>query len=51
MTLNKALEYFGLSEISSQFTIEVDQVEGEEEFPGWLSVDEGSSHLTLVQEI
>jgi hypothetical protein len=48
VTLSEALKHFGLTETSSQFTIQVDR---EKEFPGWVSDDERNSNFTLLQEI
>jgi hypothetical protein len=49
MVLDSALEHFGFSEISSVFTIEVTEGGVNLEFPGWSSVVDADSHLTIVK--
>jgi hypothetical protein len=50
-TLDDALEKLGLDEISALFGIEIKDVGVHFEFPGWSSVADEISHLTLIQEI
>jgi hypothetical protein len=54
-SLNNALDNIGLSEISSDFTIEVSHggidSEPDLEFPGWSSVFDADSSLTIFQAI
>jgi hypothetical protein len=46
-----ANEKMGLGEITGLFRIEIDDGGVNFDFPGWLSADDESSHLTLVQDI
>jgi hypothetical protein len=52
-TLDEVLEHFGLGDISSLLTIEIEASDGavDSEFPGWSSVCDGSSHSRLIQNI
>jgi hypothetical protein len=49
LTLGESLEDFGLLEISSLFTIEVDDEREDLNFPGWDSIEDGDSTFVLVQ--
>jgi hypothetical protein len=50
-TLDGALERIGFDEISTFFQIEIEDCGPYAEFPGWSSVSDDSSHLTLTQTI
>jgi hypothetical protein len=47
--LDDVLERIGFDEISSLFTIEVDDGEADLQFPGWVSDSDGGSTLVLIQ--
>jgi hypothetical protein len=49
--LDEALEHLGVTEITRLFRIEVDEDGSDLSFPGWISVADGSSHLTLRPDI
>jgi hypothetical protein len=49
-TLDEVLENLGITEISSLFRIEVEEDGSDLSFPGWISVDDESSHLTLARD-
>jgi hypothetical protein len=51
LTLDEALKHLGFSEITRQFRIEVDDDVSDLSFPGWISVADESSHLTLIRAI
>jgi hypothetical protein len=46
--LNESLEYLGFTEISHRFRIEVEDDGWDLSFPGWISVADEGSHLTLA---
>jgi hypothetical protein len=50
VTLDEALEKLGFRDMSSIFRIEVDVGGADFAFPGWSSVRDGDSHLTLVRD-
>jgi hypothetical protein len=50
LTLDEALEHLGVSVISSQFRIEVEDDCSDLSFPGWVSVVDERSHLTLAPD-
>jgi hypothetical protein len=50
MTLDEALEHLGVSVISNQFRIKVEDDCSDLSFPGWVSVVDECSHMTLTQE-
>jgi hypothetical protein len=51
MSLDEALGHFGFNEISSVFGIEIAQGGVDLEFPGWSSLVDPDSHLTIIQAI
>jgi hypothetical protein len=52
-SLDDALDEFGVSRNSSLFKIEIDDVEADLRFPGWVSLRDGDGglHLTLVPDL
>jgi hypothetical protein len=50
-TLDEALKHLGFSKNSSLFRIEVEDDDSDLPFPGWVSVADASSHLTLAREL
>jgi hypothetical protein len=52
-SLDDALDEFGVSGNSSLFKIEIDDVEADLRFPGWVSLRDGDGdlHLTLVRDL
>jgi hypothetical protein len=51
LTLDEALDNFGFDEIMSLLKIEIEGGGGHSDFPGWSSVVDEGSHLTLIQDI
>jgi hypothetical protein len=49
-TLDEALEHLGFTEISSLFRIEAEDDVTDLSFPGWISVANEGSHLTLARD-
>jgi hypothetical protein len=47
--LDEALEYLGVMEITILFRIEVEDDVSDLSFPGWVSVADGDSNLTLAR--
>jgi hypothetical protein len=50
-TLNEALDNFGFDEIMSLIKIEIEAGRVPFDFPGWSSVADESSPLTLIQDL
>jgi hypothetical protein len=50
ITLDEALEHFGVIDICGLFRIEVEEAVSDLSFPGWISVADASSHLTLARD-
>jgi hypothetical protein len=50
-TLDEALEYMGLVDISTLFQIEINSRGAYCQFEGWSSIDDESSHLILVRDV
>jgi hypothetical protein len=51
LTLGDFLEHIGFNELSSLFKITIDEVGLELGFAGWVLANDGTAHLTLVQDI
>jgi hypothetical protein len=50
-TLDEALEHLGVTEIRGLIRIEVEEAGSDLSFPGWISVADASSHLSLAREL
>jgi hypothetical protein len=50
LTLNEVLDNLGFTDISNLFRIEVDEDGSDLEFPGWVPVADGNSHLVLAPD-
>jgi hypothetical protein len=50
LTLDKALDHLGVTEIWGLFRIEVEDAVSDLSFPGWVSVADASSQLTLTRD-
>jgi hypothetical protein len=51
LTWHEALQYIGLSKISSQFEITIGGLGAELDFSGWVSIDDENAHLTFIRDI
>jgi hypothetical protein len=51
MTLDEALKHLGVAEIWGRFQIAIEESDSDLEFPGWVSVADESSCLTLTREL
>jgi hypothetical protein len=49
-TLDEALEYLGITEISSLFRVEIDEDASVLAFPGWIPSSGERFHLTLARD-